>query len=455
MRLPAVSLSVLLAAALALGACGRNETAAPVVQTPAPAAAKESLSYEQAVAQAKARSVPLLVDFHAPWCYSCYFMATNVLTGPEWQAVEKKSVVVEVDADSPEGAALREKYGVKMLPSYLVLNADGEELGRILGEQTREAFYPQINQFLDSGTPLTALAAQVRDASPASLEAGRAVLKSYQARYDDAGGLQWFAALPAEARAALEKDASAALLLARLRFLQAKNAGDVKRALALGQQVLAGDLGCERAYELDAYLELAREQPNAKALIAAQRPAAEALVNEGVFGASPCADQRSAVLVLADIHAALGEQDARRALLEKAIAQLEQRIGDGFGKDRNLDDNLRVFHDELAALSGDYTRYDALMPKLIAAWPEDYVYAYRWGKSLLARGQPAEALAQLERAADKAYGVNRLQVAEQRVQALQALQREADARRVVAETLKANGPWFPDQAAKLKALLKQ
>src|SRR3546814_3959221 len=94
------------------------------------------------------------------------------------------------------------------------------------------------------------------------------------------------------------------------------------------------------------------------------------------------------------------------------------------------------------------------MPRLIAAWPDDYVYASRWGKSLLARGKPAEALPQLEKAAEQAYGVNRLQVAEQRVKALQALNRDADARHVVGETLKANGPWFPDEAARPKAMVR-
>ncbi|WP_028080441.1 thioredoxin family protein [Solimonas soli] len=457
MRHSLAPLAVALAAALALAACGRKESAEPANTIAAPAAAvaaKESLSYDEAVARAKARQAPLIVDFHAPWCYSCYFMATNVLTGPEWQAVEKKAVVVEVDADSPEGAALRAKYGVKMLPSYLVLNTAGEELGRILGEQTRAEFYPQLDKFLDAGMPLTAVAAQVRDGSPASLQAGRTVLKSWLARYDGDGGLQWFASLPAAARGALEKDSAAALLLARLKFLQARKAGDEQAALSLGRQVLAGDLGCERSYELDPYLELARKQADAKALIAAQQPAAEKLVADGVFGAAPCADKRSAVLVLADIHEALGDKAAKQALLEKAIADVEKSIGGDFRKDRNLDDNLRIYDDQLAALTGDYAAYDALMPKLIAAWPDDYVYAYRWGKSLLARGKTAEALTQLERAAGKAYGINRLQVAEQRVKALQAQQRDADARRVAAETLKANGPWFPEEAARLKDLVK-
>lgn len=447
------SFFVALSAAVLLAGCGRKPEAPPTAPVPAPSA-KESLSFDEAVARARARQSPLIVDFHAPWCYSCYFMATHILTGADWDAVEKKAVVVEVDADSPDGAALEEKYGIKFLPSYLVLDSGGAELGRILGEKTRAEFYPQINAILERGEPLSALAAQVKDGSAASLAAGRTVLKSYHARYDADGGLAWLAGLPAPAREALQRDGEGALTIARLQFLQAAQGNDAKAALARGRQVLAGELGCERPYELDRYLEFATQQADAKALLEAQRPAMEKLVADGVFGATPCADKRSAVLTTADLDEALGDKAAKRALLGRAIADVERQIGGDLKKDRNLDDNLRIYQDQLAALTGDYSAYDALMPRLIEAWPEDYVYAYRWGKSLLARDRPDAALPQLEKAAGQAYGINRLQVAELRVQALKALQRDADARRVVAETLKANGPWFPDEAAKLKALVK-
>lgn len=437
---------------LALGACHQKPATPPTPELGA-AAAKPALSFDQGLAQAEAQRQPLIVDFHAPWCYSCYFMATNILTGGDWDAVEKKSVVVEVDADSPDGAALMQKYGIKFLPSYLVLRGDGKELGRILGEKTRAEFYPQLNKLLDNGETLDAVQAAVRDGSADSVAAGRSVLKSYLARYDADGGLQWLKSLPNDAREALDADPAAALTIARLQFLDAARKDDAKAALTLGAKVLAGDLGCERPYELDRYFEFAAQQADAKALIAAQQPAAEKLVADGVFGATPCADKRSAVLAAADIDEALGKKDAKKALLERAIADVEKDLGGDLKTDRNLDDNLRIYNDQLAALTGNYTAYDALMPRLIAAWPDDYVYAARWGKSLLARGKPDEALPQFEKAAEQAYGVNRLQVAEQRVKALQALNRDAEARHVVAEALKANGPWFPDEAARLKAMV--
>ena len=425
-----------------------------ICSAPAWSASPVGADLDQALREAKARRAAVIVDFHAPWCYSCYYMARNVLNGPEWDAVLRRAVVLEQDADSPQGSALQERWGVKALPSYLVLDANGEELGRILGEQTREEFYGALDKLLDRGGSLAAIAARVTGADTASVAAAREVLQSYHARYDAQGALRWFEQLPAGARGAVAGDAEAALWLARLRFLGAAQRKDTAACLAAGAEVLKGELGCARAYELDRYLGCAQGQPQARTLLEAQRAPALELVESGAFGVQRCADERSVVLTAADLHGALGDSAAETALVQRAAGAVERRIGAQFGADRNLADNLRVYLDRLGHLSGDYTRLDALMPKLIAAWPDDYVYAFRHGRSLLARGQAAAALPFLEQAAPKAYGINRLKVAEQRVMALQALGRDADARRVVGETLKANGPWFPEEAARLKALVK-
>lgn len=451
------ALRIAVVAALALlAACKDRAAETPPAASAAPAAsavpAAEAPSFEQAQALAKQRQQPLIVDFHAPWCYSCYYMATHVLTGPQWDAVEARSVVVEVDADSPEGAALKTQYGVKALPSYLVLDASGKELGRILGEQTRADFYAAIGRML-AGSDIDGLARSVVDASAASVAAARAVLQSYHARYDAAGAQAWLQQLPAAARSAVDADAQSAAWLLRLRFLQAATDKDAAACVARGEEVLKLELGCERSYELSRYMECVADRPDAKTRLQAQRAAAERLVETRVFGEPRCADERSAVLAAADLQAATGDKAAQQALLDRAIDRTAERLDGDLAHDRNLADNLRVYMDQLAAVTGDYAAIDALLPQLIDAYPDDYVYAFRQGRSLLQRGKAAEALPFLEQAAQRAYGINRLKVAEQRVQALLQLGSAPEARKVVAETLKANGPWFPEEAAALKALL--
>ncbi|WP_370307254.1 thioredoxin family protein [Sinimarinibacterium flocculans] len=447
---------LMLCAALSLAACDRTPSPPPAVATVEPevAVAKQKLSFEEAGELARERRQPLLVEFHAPWCYSCYYMATHVMTGPQWTAVHDRAVVVEVDADAPQGAALKARYGIRALPSYLVLDAEGDEIGRILGEQTREAFYAALDEMLARGSDLDALAQAADGADAAAVAAARQLLASWHARYDPADALAWHASRGDDVRAALDADPAAAGWLARLRFLAAAQGGDAEACLQAGEAALAGDLGCARAYELGRYLGCAERQVPSRERLLAQREAMAQLVEQGAFGQARCADERSVVLTMTQLQSALGDTEAQAALLQRAIADVERRLGGALDRDRNLADNLRVYVEQLARLTDNYTALDALMPALIDAWPQDYVYAFRHGRSLLARGEPAAALPFLEQAAQHAYGVNRLQVAEQRVRALLALDREEEARRVVGATLKANGPWFPEQAAALKALLK-
>jgi hypothetical protein len=393
---------------------------------------------------------PLLLDFQAQWCYSCYFMATHVLTGPQWQSVESRARVLEVDGDSPDGAQWMKKLGVKALPSYVVLNVDGTELGRIVAEQSREKFYALIERILAGSDTLEALKAKAR---AGAIDAVAETLASFHARGDIAAGLAWYGALPPPIKAGVDKDPQATLWHDRLQVEKAAKGGDAAGCVAAAQRVLAGDVGCDRYYVLENLLDCSEKQSagNRKEMLLKQKPALDALLDKQVFIATPaCADQRSAVMVAADLAKAIGDRAGELAILDRAIENARTILHDDYHKDRNLADNLRVY----LARAGRSAEVDELLPKLMAAFPDDYVYAYRYGRSLLDRKRPAEALPYLEQAAEKSFGANRLVVAESRVKALLALNRRAEAEKVVAATLEANGPWFPEQAAKLKAMLK-
>lgn len=407
-------------------------------------------SVDAALEKARQAHVPVLIDFSAPWCYSWYYMATHVLNGSEWKAVEAKTVVAEIDADSPDGAAWMKKLEVKALPMYVVLDEKGDELGRIVAEQPREKFYPQLNKILAAGNTLDQLK---QKALGGSIDATATVLGSYQARGQGKEGLTWFASLPEKSRTAANKNAVVVLWFDRLKLQNALTAKDQPTAIASAQRVLAGEIGCDRPYIIDSLLEASEKLASAERskLLWPQKMALDRFLNQQVFIATPtCADQRSAVIATADVAAALGDTTAESAVLNRAIDATRKRLGNDFSHDRNLADNLRVYlvrakrNDEL----------DALYPKLIAAYPDDYVYPYRYGRSLFERGNATAALPLLEQAADKAYGQNRLTVATFRVKALKALKRQADAEKVVSEVLEQSGQWFPEQVAALQTALK-
>lgn len=406
---------------------------------------------DAAFAAARERKVPVLVDFTAPWCYSCYYMARNVLTGPEWERAHREAVVVELDADSPEGARWMQAWSVKAMPTYLLFDAEGRELGRILGEQTRADFYRWLSGSAGRD-PLEALKAQAVDGSESALAAAREVLRAYHARYDAGGGLAWFGALPRALKSAAARDPAASAWVARLELQRALVEKDVPGCMNAAPAVLGADLGCERPYELGKVMACIEGQPEAqrRALLAPQATRMQLLVDKRVLSDYRCADERSIVTTAADLYAELGDVAAEAKVLDRAIADLSGRIGSDLKKDRNLSDNLRVYLER----AGRAKELDALLVKLIAAYPEDYVYPYRYAKVLAARGQHAEALPYYEQAAGRAYGVNRLRNAELRAKSLQALGRGGEARAVLAEALRQNGPWFPEDAARLKAMME-
>ncbi|MFC4525138.1 thioredoxin family protein [Dyella halodurans] len=411
---------------------------------------KETNSIADAIQAAGQQHRPVLIDFHAVWCYSCYYMASHVLNGPAWDAVEHKAIVVEADADSPDGQAWLKKLKVSFLPSYVVLDEHGNELGRIAAEQPREKFYPQINAIIANGRSLDTLKAK---AASGSVDAVAGVLGAYKARDEGEEGLQWFASLSAPVRDAAGKNPRVALALGQLGLAKAQAANDDEAVIASAQRVLAGPIGCERPYVLDALLDASKRLGAAQrtALLAPQRQPLDHYLNAQVLTAKPtCVDQRSAVLASANLDAALGDHAAEAGVLDRAIKLARQGLGDDVTRDRNLADNLRVY----LARAKRTDELDVFQRKLIAAYPDDYVYSYRYGRSLLEAGKPEAALPYLAQAATKAYGANRLAVATQQVKALKALHRTAEATKVADAAVADSGPWFPKQTDALKAELK-
>lgn len=410
---------------------------------------------EAAYASARERRVPVLVDFTAPWCYSCYYMAKKVLNGSEWERAHREAVVIELDADSPVGTKWKEAWGVKAMPTYLLFNPDGQELGRILGEQTRADFYAWLFATIGRDS-LESLKAKVRDGSDASVAAAREVLRAYHARYDAKAGLAWLDGQPEPVATGVVRDRQAASWVSRLELMRADTDKDARGCANAAPRVFAGPLGCERPYELSRVMGCIEKLPEARqrALLQPQAGPMRQLLDKRVLSAHSkdgrCADERSIVLGAADLQQALGDAPAEKAALDRAIDDLKARIGGEVGKDRNMADNLRVYLDR----AGRVDELDQLFPRLIEAWPDDYVYLDRHARSLAARGKHAEAAPLFEQAAAKAYGVNKLKVAANRAKTLQALGRAAEAREVLAQALQDNGQWFTEDAARLKAMLE-
>ncbi len=104
-------------------------------------------SFKAALEQAKAKNRPVFVDVYADWCGWCKRLDLEVFArDPVAQVLNNKFVPVKVDGDQePE---FLQHYAIEGLPSMLVLEADGSEVGRIAGYKTAEALQKELTEIL-------------------------------------------------------------------------------------------------------------------------------------------------------------------------------------------------------------------------------------------------------------------------------------------------------------------
>ena len=109
--------------------CG--ECKQPINAPAEPIEMKSSADFDQLIAKA---SVPVLVDYWAPWCGPCRMVA------PELQKVAARqagrALVVKVNTD--ELSDLGQRFGIRSIPTLAVFGG-GKELARESGARPAEA----------------------------------------------------------------------------------------------------------------------------------------------------------------------------------------------------------------------------------------------------------------------------------------------------------------------------
>ncbi len=103
--------------------------------------------YGAALACAKARKVPVVVDLWAPWCHTCLSMKSAVFTDPSFQADAERFVFLALDTDRELNAPAVAKYPLSAWPTFYVIDADQNVLARYVGA----ASVSQFHAFLDAG----------------------------------------------------------------------------------------------------------------------------------------------------------------------------------------------------------------------------------------------------------------------------------------------------------------
>lgn len=87
----------------------------------------------------------VFIDCYTSWCVPCAEMANNVFPLKEMgDYFNPRFVAVKLSMESPEGIELNKKYKVTAYPTFLILNHEGDEIGRITGGMDAKSFITKV-----------------------------------------------------------------------------------------------------------------------------------------------------------------------------------------------------------------------------------------------------------------------------------------------------------------------
>lgn len=426
MRTPVLALplaATLASALLSLAACRRSE---PAMREPAgepsagsataaaadvaKACAHEEASgpmrwfhddYDAALACARARKQPLVVDLWAPWCHTCLSMKATVFQDAEVGEASRRFVLVALDTDREVNAKAVAKMPPGAWPTfYVIASADESVQARFVGAASKAQFL----DFLDHGARGASASTTAGSADDLLRQADRAVvIKDYPAAVTS------YKAALAAAPATWPRRHDALVSLAAAY----RRAGDQAGCLALGEASLNDTGAAASATDfLVLTLECAGTFAEAEAArVKTFRAAAAARLT--ALLADPAAqlsvdDRSDAMMNLRTLQELLGDKAAARAT---ATAQLAL-----------LDEAAAKAATPFAAMTYNWPRAEVyvylergldLVPALqksAADLPAEYDPPYRLAWVLYKSGKLDEALPHVTTATSLAYGPRKTRV---------------------------------------------
>lgn len=88
---------------------------------------------------------PRMLEFESAHCAACERMAPLV-KDIEQRCTRDADTIVRMSVDHEEGEALAERYGVRALPTFVNVDANGEEVERAVGEQPKQRIADMLSE---------------------------------------------------------------------------------------------------------------------------------------------------------------------------------------------------------------------------------------------------------------------------------------------------------------------
>lgn len=108
-----------------------------------------SISYDEAIAAAKAENKLVFMDFYTDWCGPCKMMMREVFPQKSvGDYMNSKFVCIKLNAEK-EGKELAALYKVKAYPTFIAIDADKNVVMTKVGGGTAQAFINEIDRLID------------------------------------------------------------------------------------------------------------------------------------------------------------------------------------------------------------------------------------------------------------------------------------------------------------------
>ena len=400
-------------------------------------AATDAAPYDRAVASeapVKKYDKITLLKFSAPWCPACIRLKSETMHKPQVAVLLKKVNLVEINIDLVESEKISEQYGVKAIPTVILVNENGEELKRWLDYQPAKTFAPELQAALKETQTVSSLTAKAEagDEKAATTLAYNSYSKML---WKDAA--KWFSFSKGtkelnyklSSEIALAQDDLGDTAESKKAYLQALEKGFTLSSSTFDQV----------RWKLD-YLEQLKEQERpieTDAIKALQFQLAEVKNNKdlkGLFAKSTLGDAENFEKAeLIDMTARLSKITGDEEGTKKAKAELAAAVD-------KVKLTTKLPGQMISAIwyygqAGTPEKSEKLLKDLIKANPKTYVYYQRYASFLVKQKRNDEALAQANLALEFKEG-NEPQLSLAKVKILKELGKKDEAITLIDSTLK-------------------
>ena len=152
--------SLLLVVVALVSACSKAPESAPPAPAGSSSPAQPAIQWvrpqsvadvDRAFEDARSRNQPVFLFWTAVWCPPCNQVKSTIFTRPDFIEKSRSFVPVYVDADSPSGQVLGERFKVRGYPTMVLLSGGGRELTRLAGSVDASKYMQLLDRGLAGG----------------------------------------------------------------------------------------------------------------------------------------------------------------------------------------------------------------------------------------------------------------------------------------------------------------